>query len=133
MAKDDQFTIGALAKAAGVNVETVRYYQRRGLLAEPAKLPGRIRHYDEGDLSRLLFIRSGQRLGFSLDEVAQLLGLADGMHCRQAAEIAERHLVDIRQRLTDLGRIESVLAKLLKQCKARRNTVSCPLIDSLFH
>ncbi len=132
MTEENQFTIGALAKAAGVNVETVRYYQHRGLLAEPVKPPGSIRHYGADDLARLLFVRSAQRLGFSLDEVSQLLTLADGTHCSEAAEIAERHLADVRARLAELNRMESLLAKLVKQCKTQRSTVSCPLIESLF-
>lgn len=78
------FTIGALAQAAGVNLETIRFYQRQGLLHEPAKPQGGIRRYGESDLARVRFVKSAQRLGFNLDEVAELLKLEDGSHCGQA-------------------------------------------------
>src|SRR5574337_1154962 len=78
----DTFSIGAFAKAAGVNVETIRFYQRKRLLAEPARPPGGIRRYGNAEVARVKFVKSAQRLGFSLDEVAQLLRLEDGTHCK---------------------------------------------------
>lgn len=80
----ENLTIGTFAKAAGVNVETIRFYQRKGLLLEPARRYGRIRRYDTADVARVKFVKSAQRLGFSLDEVAQLLKLEDGTHCRKS-------------------------------------------------
>jgi MerR family transcriptional regulator, mercuric resistance operon regulatory protein len=77
-------TIGAVAKAAGVNVETVRFYQRRALLAEPDKPYGGIRRYGADDVARVRFVKAAQRLGFSLDEIAGLLQLDDGTHCDEA-------------------------------------------------
>ena len=124
-------TIGALARAAGVNVETIRFYQRRGLLAEPDKPLGGIRHYAEADVARVLFIKAAQRIGFTLDEIAQLLQLDDGTHCSEARAIAEHKLTDVRQRLSDLQRIEAALAKLVDRCASRRGQVSCPLIAAL--
>jgi MerR family mercuric resistance operon transcriptional regulator len=124
-------TIGALATEAGVGVETVRFYQRRGLLGEPARARGSVRRYGPADLARLRFIRSAQRSGFSLDEVAQLLQLDDGTRCAQAREIATHRLHDVRQRLADLQRIEAALAALVQRCAGARGRVACPLIDSL--
>ena len=76
--------ISKLALAAGVNVETIRFYQRRGLLAEPDKPPRGIRRYDRADVARVQFIKAAQRIGFTLDEVAQLLQLDDGTRCSEA-------------------------------------------------
>ena len=126
-----EHTIGALARAAGVNVETIRFYQRRGLLAEPNKPLGGIRHYEQADVARVLFIKAAQRIGFSLDEIAQLLNLDDGMHCSEAREIAEHKLEMVREKLADLQRIEAALAQLVGRCEASRGKVSCPLIDAL--
>lgn len=124
-------TIGSVAAAAGVNVETIRFYQRKRLLAEPDKPYGGIRRYAEVDVERVKFVKAAQRLGFSLDEVAGLLRLDDGTHCNEARELAEQKLADVRARLADLRRIESVLTTLVNSCRASRGTVSCPLIASL--
>src|SRR3989454_4430986 len=127
----ENLTIGVFAKAAGVNVETIRFYQRKGLLLEPAKPYGSIRRYGETDVARVRFVKSAQRLGFSLDEVAGLLMLDDGTHCDEARELAEQKLTDVRGKLADLQRIESVLAALVHDCCASHGTVSCPLIAAL--
>lgn len=127
----ENLTIGAFAEAAGVNVETIRFYQRKGLLAEPDRPLGSIRRYSEGDASRVRFIKSAQRLGFSLDEIAELLRLDDGTHCGEASALAERKLVDVRDKLADLQRMESVLSDLVHACHARRGSISCPLIATL--
>ena len=124
-------TISKLARAAGVNVETIRFYQRRGLLAEPVKPLGGIRHYEQADVARVLFIKAAQRIGFTLAEIAQLLNLDDGMHCPEAREIAEHKLDAVREKLADLQRIEAALAQLVGRCEASRGKVSCPLIDAL--
>lgn len=124
-------TIGAFAKAAAVNVETIRFYQRKGLLPEPARPYGSIRRYGEADVARLKFVRSAQRLGFSLDEIGELLKLEDGTHCDEARRLAEHKLTDVRQKLSDLARIESVLATLVAQCRAVTGRVNCPMIASL--
>jgi MerR family mercuric resistance operon transcriptional regulator len=126
-------TIGAFAHAAGVNVETVRFYQRRSLVTEPDKPHGSVRRYGAADVARVKFVKAAQRLGFSLDEVAGLLTLDDGAHCNEARELAERKLADVREKLVDLRRIEKVLAALVLDCCASHGTVSCPLISSLQH
>jgi len=124
-------TIGALAETAGVNVETIRFYQRKGLMPEPEKPYGSIRRYGAAELARVRFIKSAQRLGFSLEEVGELLKLEDGARCGEARQLAEQKLVDVRQKLGDLQRIESVLAGLVARCSAVRGRVNCPLIASL--
>ena len=124
-------TIGGLANAAGVNVETIRFYQRKGLMPEPKRLYGSIRRYGASALARLRFIRSAQRLGFSLDEVGELLRLEDGTHCDEARTLAEHKLIDVRAKLSDLQRIESVLAAMVDRCAASRGEVACPMIASL--
>lgn len=124
-------TIGGLASAAAVNVETVRFYQRKGLLREPSKGSRGIRRYGEADMLRLRFIRSAQRLGFSLAEISDLLRLEDGTHCAEARTLAERKLAEVRAKLVDLERMEGALATLVRACRTRRRTLSCPLIASL--
>ena len=124
-------TIGAFAAAAGVNVETVRYYQRKDLLSEPDKPYGGIRRYGDKDVLRVRFIKSAQRLGFSLDEVAALLTLDDGMNCKQAQQLAEHKLAGVRAKLADLHRIETVLDGLIRQCARSRGRVSCPIVEAL--
>lgn len=127
----ERLPIGAFAAAAGVNVETVRYYQRKGLLNEPDKPYGSIRRYGEADVARVKFVKAAQRLGFTLDEVAVLLTLDDGVHCKEAQALAEHKLSDVRSKLADLRRIESVLAELVRECDQARGKVSCPLVVAL--
>jgi MerR family mercuric resistance operon transcriptional regulator len=109
-------------------VETIRFYQRKGLLPEPDKPYGSIRRYGAADVARVKFV---QRLGFSLDEVAGLLRLDDGAHCDEARVLAEQKLSDVRGKLADLQRIESALAHLVHDCCASQGTITCPLIVSL--
>ncbi len=125
------FTIGALAKKAGVNVETIRFYQRRGLLVEPVKPFKGVRHYTERDVQRVRFIKQGQKLGFSLDELSELLSLEDGQHCREAKEIAFRKLVLIRERIEGLRTMETALSNLVEGCSSNTGSVSCPIIVTL--
>jgi len=127
----ENLTIGIFAKAAGVNVETIRFYQQKGLLPKPDRLYGSIRRYGAADVARVKFVKSAQRLGFSLDEIGELLKLEDGMHCTEAREIAERKLADVKRRLADLQRIEVALNGLVERCAANRGKVMCPLIGSL--
>jgi len=127
----ETLTIGVLADAAGVNVETIRFYQRKGLMQEPDRPLGGIRRYGGPDLARVRFIKSAQRLGFSLDEIADLLKLEDGSHCTEAREQAERKLADVRDRLADLRRIEVALQGLVVRCCATSGHWTCPLVAAL--
>jgi MerR family mercuric resistance operon transcriptional regulator len=122
-------TIGRLAKAAGVNVETVRYYQRRGLLREPRKPAGGQRRYAEDVLRRIGFIRRAQQLGFTLDEIGQLMPGPHGPTCRDARRVAEQRYAVIESRLAELERMRSELGRLIAAC--RRSRSACPLIDAL--
>ncbi|MDP2320123.1 MAG: MerR family transcriptional regulator [Acidobacteriota bacterium] len=124
-------SIGVLARAAGVNIETIRYYQRKGLLAVPARQRGEIRRYGRTDLARVRFVKAAQRLGFTLDEVAGLMTLGEGADCGKARLMAERKLRDVRARLEDLGRLASALESLVADCAAARQTPECPLIAAL--
>jgi len=124
-------TIGRLAAAATVNVETVRYYQRRKLLALPDRPSGSIGRYGSDALTRLRFIKRSQSLGFSLDEVQTLLSLDDGKSCREAKTIAEYKLADVRQRIKTLQALEVALQQLVTQCESSKRKVSCPLINAL--
>ena len=127
----ENVTIGMLADAAGVNVETIRFYQRKGLLAEPRRPARSVRRYGQTELARVRFIKAAQRLGFSLDEVGELLKLEDGTHCSDARHLAERKLRDVRAKLADLRRIQRTLGQLMARCDAARGSVKCPLIASL--
>ena len=127
----ENLTIGVFAKAAGVNVETIRFYQLKGLLPQPERPYGSIRRYGQANVARVKFVKSAQRLGFSLDEIGQLLTLEDGTHCEEASSLAEHKLKDVREKMADLARMEAVLSELVCACHARKGNVSCPLIASL--
>ncbi|MDA8092561.1 MAG: Hg(II)-responsive transcriptional regulator [Betaproteobacteria bacterium] len=124
-------TIGALAGAAGVNVETIRFYQRKGLMHAPRRPLGGIRRYGQAALARLRFIKAAQRLGFGLSEVADLLELADGTHCREARAQAERKLQEVRSKLADLRSVELVLQGFVDRCETSGGQAQCPLIAAL--
>ena len=128
-----QMSIGQLAEAAGVGVETIRYYQRRRLLAQPERLSGAIGRYPPDALTRLRFIKRSQSLGFSLDDVQALLSLDDGQGCGAAKKIGEHKLAEVRERIQTLQALEGVLKQLVSQCSTSRRKVSCPLIDALTH
>jgi MerR family mercuric resistance operon transcriptional regulator len=126
-----QMTIGQLAAAAGVNVETVRYYTRRELIAAPDRPSGSIGRYPAAALTRLRFIKRAQSLGFTLEDVQALLSLDDGRNCAAAREIGEHKLAEVRERLQALRLLEAALADLVTRCSTARRKVTCPLIASL--
>src|SRR6266853_3870262 len=128
---DRNLTIGRLARAAGVNVETVRYYQRRGLVAEPERPLNSVRRYSEDSVKRIRFIKRAQELGFTLAETANLLALEDGRSCRETRELAGRKLAIVESRLTDLNRLRKTLRELIARCDTSRGKVSCPIISVL--
>lgn len=129
--KPDEITIGELAKSTGVHVETIRFYQRRGLMDEPLRPPGSIRRYGAEDVARIRFIKSAQNLGFSLDEVITLLALEEGADCSTATRIAQNKLGEIRKKISDLRRMEKTLNDLISQCQNKAEDVCCPIISSL--
>jgi len=124
-------TIGRLAKLAGLNVETIRYYQRRGLLEEPRKPLGGHRRYPHGAVRQLAFIRRAQQLGFSLEEVKTLLKLGGGAHARETRELAEKKLAVLDTRLEQLERMRLELRKLIAASRKARPGHD-PIVDALF-
>lgn len=124
-------TIGRVAEAAGVNVETIRFYQRLGLLAEPTRPPGGVRRYGGEFVSRLRFVKRAQQLGFSLAEIQRLLILEDPQSCGKARSLAAEKLELVEARLADLARMRDVLKALVARCDVRRGKVACPIIATL--
>lgn len=125
-----QMTIGKLAKQADVTVETIRYYQRIGLLDEPVKPLGSYRHYPPDAIGRIRFIKRAQQAGFTLKEIAGLLSL-DGTHCSEVRKIAEQKCQQIDAQIKDLTALRNVLDSLVKRCQADASTGHCSLIDAL--
>jgi len=125
----DTLTIGRLARAAGVGVETVRYYQQRDLLPTPAA-SGAFRHYPVGLTDRIRFIKRAQELGFSLEEVKELLQLQDGAKRSSIRQIASAKLAEIDQKLDDLRRMQRVLKHLLVECEHTPSALPCPIIEA---
>ena len=128
---DKQLSIGSLAKAARVNVETIRYYQRRGLVEEPPKPVDGHRRYAAAAAARVRFIKRAQQLGFTLEEIKELLLLEDGQNCREARTLAERKLGLIEERIADLARMRRSLKGLIALCAEGRRPRSCPIIATL--
>lgn len=126
----DHLTIGQLAKAAGVNVETIRYYERRVLIVQPTKPVQGYRTYPQATLARILFIKRAQELGFTLDEIANLLTLGESP-CGEVQGMAAQKLASVRAKLADLRRLEIVLNELLNQCATNPDQTHCPIIESL--
>jgi len=124
-------SIGKLAQAAGVNIETIRYYQRRGLLDEPSKPLGGYRHYLPEQVKRLRFIKRAQALGFTLDEVGMLLTLDAACTCSETRALAVRKLAMIEQKMADLAAIRQVLGELVHKCDEGDGGAVCPIIDVL--
>jgi len=126
-----QASIGSVARAAGVNVETIRYYQRRGLLHEPSKPLGGQRRYSAAAATRVCFIKRAQQLGFTLEEIRELLLLEDGQNCRETRMLAERKLELIEARIADLNRMRRLLQGLIGQCVVGKRPRACPIIATL--
>lgn len=124
-------TIGGVAEAAGVGVETVRYYERRGLVRQPERGAGAYRRYGVRHVDRIRFIKRGQALGFSLEELASLLELEDGTDRRSIRRIAGARLSETRNRIADLKGIEKVLAHLLHECEMKSKALRCPIIAAI--
>ena len=124
------YTIAALAREAGVGVETVRYYERRGLIAQPPRENGGYRRYGAQHLTRILFVRRAQELGFTLEEIATLLELEDGSDRRRIQRVAAERLAQVRARMADLKRIERALAQALHACEAGESP-HCPIIGAI--
>jgi MerR family mercuric resistance operon transcriptional regulator len=122
-------TIGGLAKAAGVGVETVRYYQRRGLLPEPARPPGEVRRYGDDDLKRLRFIRSAQAAGFTLNEIGELILLDASDDRARARELAQARVAALDEKIEELREARDALAHLAAACASKRGG-PCPILKA---
>lgn len=126
-----QMTISRLAAAGGVHVETVRYYQRRGLLSEPQRPAGGVRRYTQTDVGRLQFIRRAQAMGFSLDEIAGLLEVRGQRACERTRQLTERKLDEVRRRREELQQLEADLERLVEECRHATKGAACPTLDLL--
>jgi MerR family mercuric resistance operon transcriptional regulator len=124
--------IGAIAARTGVNIETMRYYERIGILPRPARSEGGHRIYSPAHEQRLTFIRRSRELGFSLDEVRALLGLAEGgnQNCSEVYSLSARHLDEVKAKIADLKRLERVLKSMVAEC-AQGTLPHCPIVETL--
>ncbi len=124
---------GNLAKMAGVNIETIRYYEKQGILPEPDRSPSGYRQYDEETVNRIRFVKRAQKLGFSLSEIKQLLKLSNGQitDCDEVKDIALKKLEAIREKIINLQKLDSILYKLATQCDRQQTIKGCPIIEAL--
>jgi Hg(II)-responsive transcriptional regulator len=126
-----QLTIGVLAKRAGVAIDTVRYYERRGLLAPATRLASGYRQYGAAELQRLRFIRRAKGLGFSLEDIRELATLSDGRDVAKVKRAAELKLADINTRVAELKRIQRGLKRLIADCPGHGSAEACPILNAL--
>lgn len=133
MKEPKESTIGGVARAAGVNVETIRYYQRMGLVPVPKRVYGSFRDYPPEVATRVRFIKRAQQLGFTLAEVKNLLALEDGQNCKKAQGLAATKLATVEARIADLQRMRRTLKDLIAQCGAGGGRIKCPIIETLAH
>lgn len=124
-------TIGGVARAAGVSVETVRYYQRMDLVPVPLRRQGGFREYPPDVAARVGFIKRAQHLGFTLAEVKNLLALEDGRSCGKARGLAVDKLASVEAKITDLNRMRRTLKDLIARCGTTGKRVKCPIIEAL--
>jgi MerR family transcriptional regulator, mercuric resistance operon regulatory protein len=133
MGRTGRIAIGAVSKHTGINVETIRYYERAGLLPAPARSSGGYRLYGTDHVKRLSFIRRARVLGFSLAEVRRLLALADQRRrpCAEVRGVAAAHLEEVKGKIADLRQMERVLKETIARCEAGGGS-HCPMIDALY-
>lgn len=127
-----ELTIGALARAAGVGVETVRFYERRGLIEQPPRPARGVRRYDAAAADRIRFIRQAQRYGFSLAEIAELLALSrdSDARCVDVRGRAEAKLDEVRDKIAGLARLEGALERLVADCPGSGGAQRCTIIET---
>ena len=122
--------ISELARAAGVSVEAVRFYERKGLITQPSKPLQGYRDYSDKVLERIIFIKRAQELGFSLNEINELL-LLGASQCHEAKELVTLKLTDIHHKIKHLQQMEAALTRLQACCEHNQDTATCPIIESL--
>ena len=127
----DSMGIGAIAKRAGVSIDTVRYYERNDLLVPQARLASGYRRYGDLELSRLRFIRRAQDLGFTLKEVRELLGLSQQRDVARVKRAAQRRLADVQARITALEHVRDGLSRLIDACPGHGRAQDCPILRAL--
>ncbi len=127
------YAIGGLSKKTGVNIETIRYYERIGIMPDPARTKGGNRQYDHTQLMRLSFIRRCRNLGFSINELRTFLSMVDedNLSCAQVHKTTLTHLQNIRKKLSDLHQLENALQAMAAQC-TKGDIPNCPIIEALF-
>lgn len=125
-------TIGKVADRTGCHIETIRYYEKEGLLPEPPRSSGGHRLYSQNLVERLIFVRRARELGFSILQIKQLHSIVDGEHvsCESVKSIADEHLEEISSKITDLTKMQSILQKLSQQCSGK-DVPECPIISAL--
>jgi MerR family copper efflux transcriptional regulator len=123
--------IGTLAKRAGVSIDTVRYYEKSGLLAPEARLPSGYRRYNDVQVARLRFIRRAQELGFTLKDIQELLGLSKQRDVGKVKRAAQKKLADVEARLIALTRVRDGLATLVATCPGHGRAADCPILKAL--
>jgi MerR family mercuric resistance operon transcriptional regulator len=130
--RESGFTRGDLARATGCNIETIRYYEKTGLLPDPPRTSAGYRNYSAAHATRLRFILRARELGFSMEGIRGLMGLEDGAAptCAEVKERTKRHLADVRARIADLRRIEAVLAATASRCSGAE-VPDCPVLDAI--
>jgi len=126
-------TIGKLANAAGVGVETIRFYEREGLLPKPPRKRSGYRQYPPDAVARVMFIRRAKELGFTLKEITELLELRvdPDKSCADVRALAKAKIVDVERKMADLERIKGALEKLAKACRGKGPTSECPILDAI--
>jgi MerR family mercuric resistance operon transcriptional regulator len=129
----DVLSIGKLSEQSGVNIETIRYYEKIGVMPAPGRSAGGFRVYEPDDLKRLSFVRRSRQLGFSLDEIRNLLRLVDGHGhtCAEVLALMLSHLAEIRRKIRDLRRLQLAMAEMAARCSGD-SVPECPIIDALF-
>lgn len=132
LASKQDLGIGELSRRCGVNIETIRYYEKIGLLPPPPRTEGGHRLYQDDHLKQLSFIRRSRELGFTLDEIRNLIGMVEGGYtCGEVKDAALAHLKDIRRKIADLRRMERILAVTADRCEGGA-VPDCPVMDALF-
>ncbi len=131
--KTEIMGIGALSRRTECNIETIRYYEKIGIMGTPDRTAGGNRIYDQELLKRLMLILRCRQLGFSIDEIRTLLSLVDGgtLSCAEVKDITEEHLTDVQQKIADLKKLERVLKKMVAECSGTE-IPECPIIEALY-
>jgi MerR family transcriptional regulator, mercuric resistance operon regulatory protein len=127
------FAIGEMSRQTGVNIETIRYYERIGLMPKPDRTAGGNRQYDQDQLKRLYFLRRARDLGFSLEEIRGLFEMVDrkDFTCSEVHDLTVNHLISVREKISNLTRLEKALSAMVAEC-SRGDVPECPILETMF-